>query len=73
VTACNGKQEAELCMLANSDLARCYDGVCVDAGCGNSARRCREICDDGNSVVGDIARRNASPPEVCGNQIMIRS
>ncbi len=70
IASCTDIVETELCTLADSALARCYDGVCVDATCGNLHVDIGEVCDDGNSVVGDGCSSECQSLEVCGNQII---
>src|SRR5262245_58557611 len=70
IDECRGKAELDECRLAGAALARCYQGVCLAAGCGNLRIDPDEKCDDGNSVVGDGCSSACLSDETCGNGIV---
>jgi cysteine-rich repeat protein len=51
---------------ACGDSERCYDGVCLAGGCGNSILDPEETCDDGNLRAGDTCSA-VCLEEKCGN------
>lgn len=65
--ACTGKPQFDPCTLKNVETARCYDGVCLEASCGNLRTDYGEQCDDGNSVTGDGCAADCLSNETCGN------
>ena len=70
IEACRGKTELAECMLDGATLARCYQGVCLAAGCGNLRVDPDEACDDGNDVIGDGCSSACQSNETCGNAIL---
>ncbi|MBA3397124.1 MAG: hypothetical protein H0T89_31135 [Deltaproteobacteria bacterium] len=52
------------------DGGRCYDGVCLTAGCGNGRLDPDEACDDGNNGAGDGCSADCASTEVCGNGVI---
>src|SRR5262245_10408452 len=52
LTACAGIADFEAC-AAPGVTGRCFDGVCLAAGCGNGFVEPEELCDDGNTLRGD--------------------
>jgi len=67
VAACDGKQAFDDCTLDGVASARCYDGVCLPAGCGNGRMDPGELCDDGNTGAGDGCSPDCLSDETCGN------
>ncbi len=63
---CVGKAESEACG-AN---VRCYEGVCLPAGCGNGRVDPDEACDDGNTTSNDGCSPDCLSTEVCGNGVI---
>jgi len=49
---------------------RCYDGICLPAGCGNGMLDNGEACDDGNVSGGDGCSADCRSDERCGNRIV---
>ena len=72
VTACDGKSPDDSCTLDGVADARCYDGVCLEAGCGNGRIDAQEgeVCDDANAAVGDGCSYSCKSLEVCGNGLL---
>ena len=70
IAACEGVMALDPCTLDGSVIARCYDGVCLDASCGNLRVDPGEVCDDGNSAIGDGCSSACKSDESCGNQIV---
>ena len=70
ISACVGKAPLDTCELTGATIARCYDGVCLPAGCGNGRVDPGEVCDDGNSVTGDGCSSACQSNETCGNGIV---
>lgn len=80
VAQCAGQPDRVQCSIAGS-LGACQQGVCLEAGCGNSrldldpAAVCDssgcsepyELCDDGNNLDGDGCSGNCLSDETCGN------
>ena len=65
VDACAGQESLAACLTDG----RCYDGVCLTAGCGNVRKDPDEDCDDGNALIGDGCTPTCHS-EVCGNGII---
>lgn len=70
LAACAGKAQLDPCDLADLDMGRCYDGVCLEAGCGNLRMDPGEVCDDGNAASGDTCSADCLSLEICGNGIV---
>jgi cysteine-rich repeat protein len=70
IDACEGRAEFDECTLDDVAIARCYQGVCLEAGCGNLRVDPDEACDDGNAVVGDGCSFACQSNETCGNTIV---
>ncbi len=68
--ACAGKAQLDSCDLSGVEMARCYDGVCLEAGCGNLRIDPGEVCDDGNAASGDTCSADCLSLEICGNGIV---
>ena len=64
--ACDGRAPLEPCGMA----LRCYEGVCLPAGCGNARLDPEEACDDGNNTSGDGCSADCSSDETCGNGVV---
>jgi cysteine-rich repeat protein len=60
---CVGRDEFFECAVGK----RCYQGVCLPAGCGNHRVEPGEVCDDGNHGAGDGCAADCSSDETCGN------
>src|SRR5438105_526553 len=65
VKQCIGKSDLDDCSPSGDASARCYDGVCLPAGCGNGRLDPGEVCDDGNDVVGDGCSAACKSNETC--------
>jgi cysteine-rich repeat protein len=48
---CEGVAEFSACTAVTD--GRCFDGVCLTGGCGNTFVEPEELCDDGNNFSGD--------------------
>jgi len=48
----------------------CFDGVCLQRGCGNGILETDESCDDGNQLSGDSCRNDCRSDESCGNGVL---
>jgi cysteine-rich repeat protein len=70
IAACDGLDSFALCEHATAEIARCYDGVCQPAGCGNLRVDPDEACDDANSDSGDGCSADCSSTEACGNGVV---
>jgi cysteine-rich repeat protein len=70
LAACMGAAPDATCALEDVATARCYDGVCVDATCGNQRTDVGEQCDDGNSLTGDGCSADCLSNERCGNEVL---
>ena len=70
IQRCVGKAELDDCSTAGDASERCYDGVCLHAGCGNGRLDPGEVCDDGNDVIGDGCSDACMSNETCGNGIV---
>jgi cysteine-rich repeat protein len=66
---CVGKGDGDTCVIEGISVARCYDGVCQDGGCGNGRMEDAEVCDDGNRASGDGCAADCLSTEICGNSI----
>lgn len=67
--ACEEPGPDGACTLAGVESARCYDNVCLPAGCGNLRADPGEVCDDGNDRAGDGCSSECRSNETCGNGI----
>lgn len=68
LTACDGLPELTSCTATGVDAGRCFDGVCLPAGCGNGfIEPPEELCDDGNTIGGDNCSADCRSREVCGD------
>lgn len=67
LTACEGVEPLASCSYPGFEMGRCYDGVCLTAGCGNGRRDPGELCEDGNINAGDGCSANCLSDERCGN------
>jgi cysteine-rich repeat protein len=68
LTACSGLPDLTSCMATGVGAGRCFDGVCLPAGCGNGfVEPPEEICDDGNTNSGDLCSADCRSKEVCGD------
>jgi cysteine-rich repeat protein len=70
LSQCDGKAPFDQCQMDGVALARCYDGVCLPAGCGNSRVDPDEVCDDGNTNSGDGCSADCKSIETCGNGVV---
>ena len=66
LASCIGKQDFDEC----APNQRCYDGVCLPAGCGNTRVDPDEACDDGNTVPNDGCSADCRSDETCGNGVV---
>ncbi len=67
LTACTGQAPFTACSYAGVTDGRCFDGVCLSAGCGNGFVEPEEVCDDTNRVAGDGCGASCESDESCGN------
>jgi cysteine-rich repeat protein len=67
LTACNGLPDLTSCTATGVEMGRCFDGVCLPSGCGNGFTEPEELCDDGNTVGGDLCAADCRSREVCGD------
>jgi cysteine-rich repeat protein len=67
---CVGKIDGDPCTIAGIDVARCYDSVCTNGGCGNGRVEGSELCDDGNNASGDTCSADCTSLETCGNRMV---
>ncbi len=66
VESCAGASSLASCTF--DDIAGlCFDGICLEAGCGNGVVEASEQCDDGNQLPGDGCSSDCFSNEVCGN------
>lgn len=70
VEACRGQVEGAPCAHPSREAAECFDGVCLEIGCGNGVLEGGEACDDGNVLSGDGCSANCDSDEQCGNGIL---
>jgi cysteine-rich repeat protein len=77
IDACVGLDQFSDCDAA--DMGRCYEGICLAGGCGNSivdppdlriANDVPEACDDGNRNAGDGCSSDCKSEEVCANNVV---
>ena len=71
--ACDGLAGGAACEFGGDPTAgRCYDGICLQGGCGNGRvdRADGETCDDGNALVGDGCSASCRSDETCGNGVI---
>ena len=70
VTACDGKQEADVCMGSGDAGAagQCRARVCIAMGCGNGHVDLGEACDDANGMEGDGCSSDCQ--RRCGDEIV---
>ena len=66
IASCDGKRELDDC----GPNQRCYDGVCLAAGCGNGRVDPGEACDDRNTVPNDGCSADCLSDETCGNGVI---
>ena len=66
IARCAGKLELDEC----GTNQRCYDGVCLTAGCGNGRVDPGEACDDKNTVPNDGCSADCRSDETCGNGVV---
>jgi cysteine-rich repeat protein len=66
IASCKNKMQLDEC----GTNQRCYDGVCLVAGCGNGRMDPEEACDDGNTVPGDGCASDCRSNETCGNGVV---
>ena len=66
IASCAGKPALETC----GTNQRCYDGVCLAAGCGNGRVDPDEACDDRNTVPNDGCSADCLSDETCGNGVV---
>jgi cysteine-rich repeat protein len=66
IASCRNKLQLDEC----GTNQRCYDGVCLAAGCGNGRIDPTEACDDGNTVPGDGCAADCRSNETCGNGVI---
>ncbi len=66
IASCDGKLELDAC----GTNQRCYDGVCLAAGCGNGRVDPDEACDDKNTVPNDGCSADCLSDETCGNGVV---
>lgn len=63
LAACEGHAQFESCGPERA----CFDGVCLDAGCGNGRQEPDEVCDDRNRNAGDGCSSDCRSNETCRN------
>src|SRR5262249_3367966 len=66
LTACAGMADFTPC-AGGAVIGRCYDQVCLPAGCGNGIIDPGELCDDGNVTAGDGCSSDCRSLEQCGD------
>jgi cysteine-rich repeat protein len=67
VATCTGVPDFTDCSSPKIGAGRCFDGICLPAGCGNALREPEELCDDGNNVGNDGCSAECTSLEVCGD------
>ncbi|HEY5924488.1 MAG TPA: kelch repeat-containing protein [Kofleriaceae bacterium] len=67
LTACEGLAELTSCQATGVEMGRCFDGVCLPAGCGNGFTEPGERCDDANTRSGDGCSADCVSREICGD------
>jgi cysteine-rich repeat protein len=70
VQACVEQSAFMPCTTSDIGDGRCYDGVCLPAGCGNGRVDPDEVCDDANAASGDGCSAACQSDESCGNGIV---
>lgn len=72
IEACMGRQPFTDCSVDDVENGRCYDGVCIEAGCGNGRLDPEELCDDGNAEAGDTCAPGCISDGQCGTGVVDR-
>src|SRR5687767_276639 len=65
LVVCEGLADFAECTAVED--GRCFDGVCLAAGCGNGLEEPEENCDDGNVRSGDGCSADCTSEERCGD------
>ena len=72
LSACTGLAQFDACMADDVMNGSCYDGVCLQDGCGNGILDPGELCDDGNTISGDGCSADCLSREICGDGFVDR-
>ena len=66
--ACEGKLDGEPCMTNAIENGICADRACYESECGDGLIAVDEVCDDGNTIAGDLCSADCRSLELCGNE-----
>jgi cysteine-rich repeat protein len=70
VEQCAGQADGTVCSYPGVANGECKDELCLPSGCGNGIETSGEVCDDGNTMNGDMCSADCRSLEECGNGIL---